>query len=166
MGCLRKTNNYSRLKQKALAAQQQIQYEVAKNLQKPFTDANQTLYELLDLRDLEASSAAELKHRWSHCQLQSDYRNFIGQWVEATNQERAGVEFRFALLYQEVKILEQVADLECFALEAANNSGCKYCCRLENMSVVHMHSCTTLQQSRKKRSRKDRQNVLCAKRTH
>ena len=63
--------------------QRQIQDEVEKNLQAPFSSLPESLYELLDLTDLEASSAGQIACRWSHCRLQPDYKKFLEQWNQA-----------------------------------------------------------------------------------
>ena len=126
----------------ALAAQRQLQDEVEKNLRLSSVTTIETLYELHDLRDFERSSTAELTHRWSHCRLQPDYRNFVRQWIRASHREITGVEFRYALLYQEIRILEKIlkqdADLEGFAHNDTDRGCCEYRPSLPDMSVAHV----------------------------
>lgn len=107
-------------------AQRAIQREVNTNLQAPFVSASRFPHDLFDLRDLEASSAAQIAQRWSNCQLQPDYKDFTRQWDRAADRAKAGTEFRYALLYQEIEILQWMADRRGIALKHEDAVSCEY----------------------------------------
>jgi hypothetical protein len=109
----------------AYIARQQIEDEVENNMRAAFSSAPESLYECLDIHDLKTSCAAEIAHRWSKCHLHPDYTGFLRQWSQASEQNIAGIEFRYALLYQEKKILETIMHCQGTAIRHAAVSSCK-----------------------------------------
>jgi hypothetical protein len=83
-------------------AQRQIQDQLEENVRVPFSFTLQTLYEHFDLADPEASSAGQIAYRRHHCRTNPDYKEFLRQWDRASNENKAGIEFRYTLLYQEI----------------------------------------------------------------
>ena len=80
-------------------AQRQIQDQFEDNLQVSFSFTLQTLYEHFDLADLQASSAGQIAYRRHYCRTNPDHKEFLMQWDRASNENKAGIEFRYTLLY-------------------------------------------------------------------
>jgi hypothetical protein len=83
-------------------AQRQIQDQFEDSLRVSLSFTPQTLYEHFDLADLQASSAGQIAYRRHHCRTNPDYKEFLMQRDRASNEKKAGIKFRYTLLYQEI----------------------------------------------------------------
>jgi hypothetical protein len=102
MHCPRRSGGHLTLVRFSHDAQRQIQDQFEDNLRVSLSFILQTLYEHFDLADLQASSAGQIAYRRHHCRTNPDYKGFIMQWDRASNENKAGIKFRYMLLYQEI----------------------------------------------------------------
>lgn len=106
--------------------QGQIQCEVEKYLQLPPFSTPWTLYELFDVHDLQPGMAEyKVPQLWRCHQRRPGYKDFRQLWSQAASFERAEIEFWYAYWYQEIRLLETIANLKGISLERPEVISCK-----------------------------------------
>jgi len=119
--------------------------EVEKKLQQPFYCSLKTLYGLFNLTyPKNAETEDEVSALWNLNVRMPEVKDFPIQWMQANKpEEKERVKYLFQYWYQEIKLLEKIAQVEGWTLERLDeNLGCKCysdTCQICNTNAYGVH---------------------------